>query len=243
MDHKYVQIMPYRRLPNTDQSRLRAMETARLKGKNTSPNQLPFSQKVYLDLQAFLPQFQQAIDQYNFSKTKQAQVGRQLAELFRMGRLYVSHFIQVINFCIQRNEMKPSVRKFYGLDEDDKSIPELGTEQQLIEWGEKVLKGDDARILAGGSRIYNPSIAVVKVKYEQFLELYNNHKSLVVTTQKHLDKVAEMRAHADKIILDLWNEIEASFVDLPSQSRRMRCTECGIVYFMRKGEKEDSLLD
>ena len=69
--------MPYRRLPNTDQSRLRALETARMKGKNTQPNQLPFSQKVYLELQTFLPQFQQAIDQYNFSKAKQAQVGRQ----------------------------------------------------------------------------------------------------------------------------------------------------------------------
>lgn len=234
--------MPYRRLPNTDQARLRALETARMKGKNSNPNVLPFSQKVYLELQSFLPQFQQAIDQYNFSKGKQAQVGRQLAESFRMARLYVSHFIQVINFCIQRNEMKSSVRKFYQLDEDDKSIPELGTEQQLIEWGAKVLKGDDARVLAGGSRIYNPSIAMVKVKYEQFLELYNSHKSLLVTTQKHLDKVAEMRAKADHIILELWNEVEASFNDLSPQTRRVKCTECGIVYFMRKGEKEDNFL-
>lgn len=234
--------MPYRRLPNTDQSRLRALETARMKGKNTQPNQLPFSQKVYLELQTFLPQFQQAIDQYNFSKAKQAQVGRQLTEHFRIARLYVSHFVQVINFCIQRNEMKPNVRKFYYIEEDDKSIPELGTEQQLIDWGERVIKGDDARILAGGSRIYNPSIAMVKVKYEQFTELYYNHKSLLVTTQKHLDKVADMRAKADHIIVEVWNEVEANYIDLPPQSRRVKCTECGIVYFMRKGEKEDSLM-
>ncbi|MBN2743132.1 hypothetical protein LX69_02067 [Breznakibacter xylanolyticus] len=235
--------MPYRRLPNTDQARLRALETARLKGKNFSPSQLPFSQKVYLELQAFLPQFQQAIDQYNFSKSKQAQIGRQLSEHFRIARLYVSHYIQVVNFCIQRNEMKPSVRKFYMLDEDEKSIPELGTEQQLIDWGIKVIKGDDARVMAGGSRIYNPSIAMVKVKYEQFIDLYNNHKNLLVTTQKMLDKVAEMRAKADQIILELWNEIEANYHDLPPKSRRLKCSECGIIYFMRRGEKEDQLVD
>ena len=239
MDFQFSENMPYRRLPNTDQSRLRALSTARKKASGISPFDLPFAQKSYLELQAFLPQFQQAIDQYNFSKTKQAQVGKHLSDQFRVARLYVSHFVQVLNFCIQRNEIKSVARTYLGLMEDEKSIPDLGTEQLLVEWGEKIIKGEEARMASGGSRIYNPSIAIVKVKYEQFLDTFNNHKNLQVTTQKHHDKVTEMRKKADQLILSIWNDVESKFEDLPPEKRRNKCTEFGIIYFLRKNEKED----
>ena len=56
--------MPYRRLPNTDQARLRALRTILTKGSKSTPEKLPFSQKRYLEIQAFLPQFEQAVSQY-----------------------------------------------------------------------------------------------------------------------------------------------------------------------------------
>jgi hypothetical protein len=218
--------MPYRRLPNTDQARLRAMQAALSKAAGKSPFDMPYAQKTFLE------------NQYNLTKTKQAAAGKLLLDEFKSARLYVSHFIQVLTFCIQRGEMKASSRSFLGLSEDEKSIPELGTEQQLIEWGDKVIKGEEKRMAAGGSRIYNPGIAVVKVKYERFLEAYNTHKDLQIITQRNHDKVIEFRAKADSLILLVWNDIENKFADLEPQKRRNVCAEFGIVYFMRKTEKE-----
>ncbi len=233
--------MPYRRLPNTDQARLRALKAAYRKGSATNPFELAFSQRVYLQIKAFLPLYEQAIEQYNFSKERQVKYGKLLNEQFKVTRLYVSHFLQVLNFGIIRGEIKPKVRTLYTLNKDERSVPELGTEQQLIYWGEKVIKGEEERTTMGGNRIYNPSIAMVKIKYEEFIDYYNNHKNLQVTTQKMHDKVAGLREKADNLILYLWNEVEARYDNLPGETKRDKCTGYGIVYMLRKQEKEPYL--
>jgi len=231
--------MPYRRLPNTDQARLRALNTALQKGNLKSPWDLAYSQRLYLQLKAFLPLYEQAIDQYNFSRDRQAKYGKLLNEQFKVARLYVSHFLQVLNFCIIRGEIKPEARVPLGIDINDKAIPEMGTEQQLIHWGEKIIKGEEQRMMMGGNRIYNPSIAIVKIKFLKFLEYYNNHKNLQVTTQKMHDKVAQMREKADNLILHIWNEVEEKFSELPGDEKRSKSTDYGVVYVLRKHEKEE----
>ena len=232
--------MPYRRLPNTDQARLRALRAAKQKGSATNPFDLAFSQKVFLHIKAFLPMYEQAIEQYNFSKDRQAKYGKLLNDQFKITRLYVSHFLQVLNFGIIRGEIKPEVRTLYTLNKDERSVPELGTEQQLIYWGKKVIIGEEERVVMGGNRIYNPSIAMVKIKYEKFIEYFSNHKNLQATTQKMHEKVAGLRDNADNLILHLWNEVEEKFDELPSDLKRDKCMNYGIVYMFRKHEKEHS---
>jgi hypothetical protein len=233
--------MPYRRLPNTDQARLRALKAALDKGKLHYPYSLAYSQRLYHDIQSILPQFEQAISQYNFSKERQAKYGKLLSEQFKEARLYVSHFIQVLNFCIARKEIKPEIREYLGIETNEKALPDLSTEQQLIYWGEKVIKGEEKRtMMGGGTRIYNPSIAVVKVKYEKFIEYFHSHKNLQNTTQKMQEKVVGMRDRVDQLILNLWNGIEESYNELQSDDKRDACSEYGVVYMYRKDEKHSS---
>ena len=229
--------MPYRRLPNTDQARIRAMKAALKKGSQVAPGVLAYSQKLFLELQAFYPHFEQTINQYNYNRDRQSKVGQQLSEHFRSARLYVSHFFQVVNLCILRGELKNDVRIFYNIDEDDKAVPEIGTEQQLILWGEQLLKGEEARMATGATRIYNPSLAMVRVKYEKFMESYNMHKDLLNTSQKLLDKVNEYRIQADRIIVDIWNEVEKTFESMPNEVKRTKSSDYGLVYVYRPSEK------
>jgi hypothetical protein len=231
--------MPYRRLPNTDQARLRALKAALDKGREQYPYDLAYPQLMYHQLQSVLPQFEQVISQYNYSLERQAKYGKLLGEQFKEARIYLSHFIQVLNFCIIRREIKPEVRECFGFDVEDKAVPELGTEQQLIYWGEKVIKGEEERMMQGGSRIYNPSIAMVKVKFEKFLDCYHNHKNLQVTTQKMHEKVSGMRHMVDNVILKIWNGIEETFHQLDSDKKRSACSDYGIVYMYRKDEKNN----
>ncbi|TCO11060.1 hypothetical protein EV194_101694 [Natronoflexus pectinivorans] len=232
--------MPYRRLPNTDQARLRALKSAVKKGNSLNPIDLAFSQKLLLELKAFLPHFEQVLNQYQYNRERQANTGKQLGEHYKSARLYVSHFFQVVNLCIARGEIKPEARTYYGLAVDEKSVPEIGTEQQLLQWGKSLIKGEEDRMAAGATRIYNPSLAMVRVKFEKFLEYYNIHKDLLATSHKLLDKVNDYREQADKLITTVWNEVEAKNENLSPDERREICSHYGVVYVYRPSEKEHS---
>ena len=92
-------------------------------------------------------------------------------------------------------------------------------------------------------RLYNPSIALVKVKFDQFVDAYHFQKTLQSNTARWTVKVAELRKEADEIILDIWNEVEEHFSYLADDLKRERAMEYGITYVYRPMERiknEDS---
>ena len=206
--------MPYRRLPNTDAARIRALETALNNEEFSNINNLPFSLHLRQKIEFFLPRFKTAITNSQCARDKQNVNSRKYAEYTRKAKLYISHFLQVLNFTIARGELKPVARTFYGIDEHDTKLPSLVSDQDLLEWGAKVIAGEQERTRnGGGSPVYSPSIALVKVNYENFKQAY---------------------------ILTLWNEIEAHYADLEDEEiRRQKCEHFGLVYVFRKGEKEE----
>jgi hypothetical protein len=228
--------MPYRRLPNTDIARLRAIEAGLDLGKRIALNNLAFSQQTLEDLQTFYPHFLGAIRQLNVSKQNQFDRSKEYGEIFRKAKLYISHFLQVVNFAILRGEMKPEAIEFYGLHANAKATPPLNLEANVLTWGEKVIEGEQRRIKNGGSPIYSPSIALVKVHYEEFVEAYRYQKMLQNITNRASMKVSEMREKADQLIQEMWNEVENSMGHLSDEERREKATEYGIVYVYRSSE-------
>jgi len=229
--------MPYRRLPNTDSARLRALKKALIKGEEVTPMELAFSQSILQRVKYFLPIFEQAVLQQRQAISNQAQKSKEYYQAMKKARLYISHFIQVLNFAIIRGEIPESARKYYGLKENDKKVPPLNTENDIIIWGERVIKGEELRTSKGGTYITNPTIAVVKVRYEKYMEAYTYQKSLKDTNHKSLSKIGDLRAEADEIILDIWNEVENSYKDVHCDTRREKAREYGLVYVYRKSEK------
>lgn len=228
--------MPYRRLPNTDQSRLRALEIAFRKSNIIPPQSLAFSQASYNSIRAFLPKFNNALVHYRLAFKNQAAKSKEYAELVRKARLYVSHFIQVLNMNIMRGDMKANVREFYDLSDFEKSTPSLATEAELLQWGKKLIEGDHQRMLKGGNPIYNPSIALVKVNYEKFAEAYHFQKTLQNITERSWKTVVELRTEADELIACVWNEVEEYYSNLNDESKRNKASEYGVVYVFRKSE-------
>jgi len=230
--------MPYRRLPNTDLARLRAIEAALEIGKRTALKQLAFSQQTLEKLQMFYPHFLGAIRQLNVSKQNQFDRSKEYGEIFRRAKLYLSHFLQVVNCAIIRKELKPEVIEFYGLAVNSKATPPLNLEAHILSWGEKIIDGEQKRIQKGGSPIYSPSIALVKVHYEEFKEAYRHQKMLQNITNRASMKVAELREQADAIIQQMWNEVESSMIDFSDEERRERASKYGIVYVYRASEQK-----
>jgi hypothetical protein len=228
--------MPYRRLPNTDKARSRALERAYKKLELEGPTRVPYTEATLTALNVFVTKFHRAIITAEASRNNQVQKNKEYTELQRKARMYVSHFIQVVNFGILRGELKPEIRKFYELEKYGSSLPPLNSDNDLLIWGKKLIEGDQKRIMSGGNPIYNPSIALVKVNYEKFVDGYRFQKILQSTTDRNSNLVIELRVEADQLILKLWNEIEAAFEHLPDQLKRKKAEQYGVVYVYRKGE-------
>lgn len=233
--------MPYRRLPNTDAARIRALKTALRKGEtlddiNTMAYSFPLKQKIDI----FLPKFEIAIANSKAAREKQIENSQKFSELTRKARLYVSHFIQVLNFTIARGELKPQVRTYYSIDENDSKVPSLLTEQELLTWGEKVITGEQERLNnRGGNPIYSPAIALVRVNYENFRQSYEFQKRLQANSARFSSEVAQFRDEADALVLQVWNEVENYFSGVKDEDeKRYMCEEYGLVYVFRRGEKE-----
>lgn len=228
--------MPYRRLPNTDAARLRAMKIALEKGKELPPSKMAYSAKTVVRLQRFLPQFEHAIIIQRQAIASQSKKTRDYNEALRKARIYLTHFIRVMNMAIFRGDLPVETRAFYGLATNESTVPSLNAENELISWGRRIIEGEEYRIRKGGSPITNPTIAVVKVRFEKFLDAHNFHKILVKKTLDYTERTGDMRKEADEIILQLWNEVESAHTSLPEDIRKKESEEYGLVYFYRRNE-------
>ena len=148
--------------------------------------------------------------------------------------MYVSHFIQVLSMSIMRGEIARSKRTYYGLLENEDTVPNLFSEAAVLEWGMKVMEGERRRQAEGGIPIYNPTMGRVSVAYELFKEMYERQQSLQVRTAEALRNISEMRYEADEIIFEVWGEVEKAFSELQGEERIKKCVAYGVIYYERK---------
>ncbi len=228
--------MPYRRLPNTDAARIRAMKVALEKGKELPPSKMAFSSKTLVKLQAFLPQFEHGIYLQRQSSSVQNTRSKNYNETEKKARIYLTHFIRVMNMAIFRGDLPYETRAFYGLPTNESLVPSLNTDNELVSWGKRIIEGEEFRIKKGGSPITNPTIAVVKVRFEHFLDALTYNQTLAKKAHDYAMKNCELRKEADALILSIWNEVESSFSELAEEARRKECEDYGMIYFFRKGE-------
>ncbi|MBN1116070.1 MAG: hypothetical protein JXA77_02620 [Bacteroidales bacterium] len=228
--------MPYRRLPNTDTARLKALQIAVEKGRDLPPFNLAFSQNAFQKAQSFLTSFEKAILESKQAYDSQVDKNKEYLKTLKKAKMYISHFIQVVNMAILRGELPASERDYFKLEYGDKKTPDLHTEAEVIDWGSKIIEGEENRKSKGRSPISNPTIAVVRVRYEQYMDSYKFQKTLQKNYHRALEKLAELRPTADEIILQIWNEVEDSFAEFSDDERRKKAMEYGLHYVYRKNE-------
>ena len=138
--------------------------------------------------------------------------------------------------AIMRGDLPENERSLFGMHEDMTKLPVLNSESDLIKWGEKLIHGENLRKGKGLSPITNPTIAVVRVRYEQFLDAYKFQKTLQKNYTRAQEHLAGMRKEADDIIVNVWNEVESHFSNLTEKEKRARAEEYGLSYVFRKTE-------
>jgi hypothetical protein len=228
--------MPYRRLPNTDLARLRALRIAYEKGKELPPFNLAYSQSTFQKVLTNLHLFEKVVQESRQAFTIQVQKSIVYARFLKKVKLYMSHFIQVINMAIIRGDLSSADRDYFGFGHDQSKVPSFGTEAEVIKWGEKLIQGETQRIKKGLTPVTNPTMAILKVRYEDFIEAYKFQKILQKNLQRNQDKLIEYRKVVDAIITAVWNEVEETYKNLTDESKRNHAKIYGLVYFYRKSE-------
>ncbi len=232
--------MPYRRLPKTDQARLRALRKAVDSSVSNGIFTNVLSHNTYYRAKTFLERFTREVALYKQCVADQsAKRGNEKYEAaLKRARMYVSHFIQVLSMSIVRGEIARSKRSYYGLPENEDTVPNLFSESAVLEWGVKIIEGERLRQKEGGVPIYNPTMGRVSVVFDLFKEMYDRQQLLQQRTFEALKNISDMRFEGDEIILEAWSEIEKAFADFPADVRLKKCAEYGIIYYTRTDRKK-----
>ena len=230
--------MPYRRLPNTDQARLRALTAAIKRSESQVYGNETVNFSTIMETKNFFPLFNTQLAQYLKIFENQVNANKQYQQIMYNARMYISHFIQVFNLAVIRGDIKQEHKILYHLDPEVHNVPDLSSDTAILEWGKCIIDGENERLRNGGAPIYNPTISKVKVHYEIFKEYNTSHKLHQSITNRNRAELSKMREKCDELILSIWNQVEEKYKDEKPYARLKKCQEFGLVYYYRKGEKE-----
>lgn len=230
--------MPYRRLPTTDKARLRALNAALEIAAEKELEQLAFSQQILEELKLVKANFKNSMTQYDADVTLQSKKSKDYKTSFEKTRLYVTHFMQVIFMTIERGELKAEVLAHYGMEDLNGRVPQINSEKELLQWGGQLIDGEKKRMQNGGSPIYNPSIALVKVNVENFRETAIYQANLKKNSIRSYEKVKKLRSTTNDFISRMWNEIEENVGGDSQKHSRQLAQDYGVIYVFRRKEKK-----
>lgn len=228
--------MPVIYRPDTDTQRVQALQTAKAKYDGTAAAERAFSASTYAALDAFLPDYLAKLSERGIALSNQSSVTSKANPVRRSTRLYVSHFIMSFNMAVLREEFSPTDRAYYQLDVSSDSVPKLTTDEDLVQWAANIQTGEAARVAAGGDAMANPSAAQVADQMTILAPLLTELSTNKDAYDNAQQNVEALRATADEIIADAWDEVLFTFRKDDAPSMRRKAREYGVVYKPSKGE-------
>lgn len=226
--------MPYRRLPNSDAATTVALQRADHKLQTMPAADRPVAAATVAALHLFLtapatswPQLQ---TDASVALAAQGAASRAYQEAFAKGVMYVSHFVQVLNLAIARGELPAEARAYYGLDLSDTTVPSLDADADLQLWGPRLIAGEAARVAAGGVPMQFPSIAAVETHYQAFITAGETARTAQGEYQRRLDLIAAQRPEAERLVTEVWDDVENYYRREETSAKRRLCRAFGVVY-------------
>jgi len=230
--------MPAKRLPNMDEERIEALKAIIDQEELSGTQNAILSVRELHEFRNFLLTFEGTCFCFKQAKEDETKANKLYVELFKTAQLYISHFIQVLNLAIIRNEVKAEVLTFYGLENSNEfTVPDLSSEDALLEWGQRLINGEVERASRGGAPIYNPAISKVNVHYDLFKDSLHSLKIYRKNTIRSQEGLADMRDKADRIIWDTWTKVEFKYWGLPKDERERKFKDYQIRFYYEGGEQ------
>ena len=231
--------MPYRRFPKTDTARLKSLRTL------LDNNDVYAADKRFLDMElingakTLYGRLKTLSNQFLVCYEAQMRNYQLVAKPQKRMVMYVCHFMRVLLMSIERGEIKQSVLKeYYGVDDADELMRRLHVVDDAYRLTPGIVAGEKRRIAEGGRPVYNPTIGMVATHFDIFSDVYEQQRILNEKADRVLKDVKEVRAEVDKLLVEVWNGVEAHFAELPPETRFDECRRYGLIYYYRTGEKK-----
>jgi len=232
--------MPAKKLPDTDEGRIKALEIILEREEKAEEGKTVLSLKEIYNLKSSLSAYKRSQANVQQALNSEADAKKNYIPLFQNTQLYISHFIQVLYLTVIRNEIKAENLSYYGLKYSDNfTVPNLLTEEAVIEWGERLINGETTRISHGGAAIYNPTITKVKVHYDLFKEIAHSLKIYRQNIHRLQEGMTDLQDKADNLIWTAWTKVEFTYGALPSEKRDQKYNDYGIQFYHQTGKQLD----
>ncbi len=199
---------------------------------------LAYSENTFQELKQVKITFETTLLQYETDLRKLSDKNKEYRLLMEKAAMYISHFVQVLYMGVERKEIKAEMLGLYDLDSFAGKVPSLTNEEEVLKWGTKIIEGEQKRIQKGGSPIYSPSIALVKIKVEEFKDMAVFMQNMRRISARSFDKMKDIRISTNDFISKLWTEIEEHVNSTTPKHKRQQAQEYGIVYVFRRKEKK-----
>jgi hypothetical protein len=224
--------MPAKKLPDTDEERIKALQLILNQEElDTSGNPILSEDELH-EFRNFLLTFENTCFCLKQAQEDENKAVKSYTDLFNTAQMYISHFIKVLKMTIIRNEMKVENLGYYGLkDSDENHLPDLSTEEAILEWGERLIKGDSERTSRGGVPIYNPAISKVIVHYDLFKDGIHNLSIFLKNTLRIQEELDGLREKIDRMVWDVWNKVEFKYWELPVVERTQKFNDYSIRFY------------
>ena len=231
--------MPYRRLPKTDASRLKALEALTDNNEVYTVEGRFINRELLVEAQRLYAVFSDTCEQYKSCMRTQVRYSKRMGGLLHNAMTYISHFLQVLFLAIERGEVNERHLELYGIDKNCRVVPYLKTADAVMEWGTKVIEGEKARLKKGGKPVLSPPIGAVITHFDVFKNMFVAQKQYQARSAKALTDITILRPKVDSVILKLWNQIEKHFENEPPERKFDLCRKYGVVYYYRRHEKHE----
>ena len=230
--------MPYRRLPNTDRSRLAALRTLLENGDVFMARDKFIDWKDLNEARTEHDRLLTAVNQYELDRKAQLRGSSRVKPLLRTASLYLAHFMQVLRMSVERGEIQEADLQLYSLSPGITALPPVKLVSQIQEWGPKIIEGERQRTARGGCPLANPSIDAVEAHIAALGEAYERHCRLQQRTRDIEARLKNMRPPIDALIERIWNQVESHFAPLDSEQRMEQCRKYGLRYYYRARERQ-----
>lgn len=233
--------MPFRRLPDSDATRIAAFEALLRQAALVPAAERPYPVALHAQLETFAPQFRTEAQEAGTALSEQSAATSQATLDFLALQTVVSHYFQVLNLAIARGVIPRDARAHYQLDVSSAALPDLITQADVTLWAGRIATGETARLAADPAAVPMalPSAAEVAAAATAYATSAGEQSTAKGTYDLEQEQVAALRPDADKLIRDLWDHIEFAYREDPGPSKRRKARLWGITYVTRPGETPD----
>lgn len=222
--------MPTRRLPQANAARLKALSTAKTKNDALAAGARFLTTPTQTRLNAVQPLLNTKVAASGLALSNQSGSTVEVELAKATAKLFANHYYQVFNLGVARGTYPKAHRALYMLDVNSDVLPPLATEADITLQGERIIAGETARVAAGGSPMFNPTVDEVAEKHAEFTGLNSTQGGMKDEYDEAQQTITDLIPEADAVIKKIWDEVETFYNEETPASMRRKAREWGVFY-------------